>query len=85
MTQFIDPNVAYNFQKFYGLSPVVLGQSQIGLTLSLRDRVNKNRNINFLFPADFSTPNYSVSSPTILAKVNTNIENQNPYAGGQIF
>jgi hypothetical protein len=77
-------NVAYNYQKVPGLVTSNKAQSQAGLTISMRDRPNLNRNVVFLFPTNEATPNYGAGSPTLGARTNTVIDGTVTYAGRQV-
>lgn len=77
-------NVAYNYQKVPGLVTSNQAQSLAGLTISMRDRPNLNRNIVFLFPTNETTPNYGAGSPTLGLRTSTVIDNTVSYAGRQV-
>jgi len=77
-------NVAYNYQKVPGLVTSNQVQSVAGLTISMRDRPNLNRNVTFLFPTNETTPNYGAGSPTLGARTNTVIDSTVTYAGRQV-
>lgn len=76
-------NVAYNYQKVPGLVTSNKLQSQAGLTISLRDNPNLNRNVAFLFPTNLTTPNYGAGSPTLLARSSIQTSGDVTYAGRQ--
>lgn len=79
-----DPNVAYNYQKVPGLVASNQAQSIAGLTISMRDRPNLNRNVVFLFPTNETTPNYGAGSPTMGLRTTTAIDDTVSYAGRQV-
>lgn len=78
-------NVAYNFQKVPGLVSADPAQAIAGLKITLRDDPTKNRNINFLFPVNQSTPNPGAGSPTLLSYTKTTIDNSTLYVGRQVY
>lgn len=80
----LDPNVAYNFQKVPGLVTSNKLQSEVGLAIALRNRPNLNRNVNFVFPNNFETPNYGAGSPTLLGVSSLQSVQDVPYAGRQL-
>lgn len=82
-TIYNNPNVAYNYQKNPNLVNSNLAQSQAGLTIALRDRPNLNRNVNFVFPINLSTPNFNAGSPTLGARLPQPIGDVE-YAGRQV-
>lgn len=75
-------NVAYNYQKVPNLVKSDSIQSSMGLVVALRDKANYNRNVLFAFPANYSTPNFNINSPTIGAVNNTEVGTT--YTGKQI-
>jgi len=77
-------NVAYNYQKVPGLVTSNQVQSIAGLTISMRDRPNLNRNVTFLFPTNEATPNYGAGSPTLGLRTTTVIDDTVSYAGRQV-
>lgn len=80
-----NPNVAYNYQKYSNLTTSNVAQSKAGLTIALRDRVNVNRNANFIFPNNLSTPNFGAGSPTILSVISPpTIDGVITYMGYQV-
>lgn len=80
-----NPNITYNYQKYPNLETSNLAQSEVGLTIALRDRPNLNRNVTFLFPANMATPNPGAGSPTMLAQTRTTIDSVTPYFGRQVY
>lgn len=80
-----DPNVAYNYQKYPNLVTSNLAQSEAAKIIALRDRPNKNRNVNFLFPVSLATPNPGAGSPTLLAQNRTTVDGVTPFAGRQVY
>lgn len=80
---FINANVAYNYQKNFNVVTSDRLQAIAGLTLVLRDDPTKNRNINFQYPINFSTPNSGAGSPTMLAVQSPKPISIDPYAGQQ--
>lgn len=84
MTQsIVNANVAYNYQKNSNVVTSDKLQSLAGLTLALRDDPTKNRNINFQYPINFSTPNPGAGSPTMLAVKSPKLIGIDPYMGQQ--
>lgn len=79
-----NPNVAYNYQKVPGLVVANQAQSVAGLTISMRDRPNLNRNVVFLFPTNEATPNYGAGSPSLGLRTTTVIDDTVSYAGRQV-
>lgn len=80
---YVNANVAYNYQKNSNVVTSDGLQSLVGLTLVQRDLPVKNRNINFQYPINFSTPNPGAGSPTTLAIQSPKPISLNPYAGQQ--
>lgn len=77
--------VAYNYQKVPNLTTSNYEQSIAGLTVSMRDRTNTNRNPIFLFPANLTTPNFGAGSVTIGARtLNPILPDGLRFAGRQI-
>lgn len=79
----INPNVAYNYQKNPYLIKTNTQQVQTGFALTQRDRTQSNRNVNSLFPVNFSTPNPSAGAPTALTNLGPRPINIEMYAGYQ--
>jgi len=80
---YVNANVAYNYQKNPQSVSSDVAQSIAGLVIALRDDPTKNRNINFLYPINNSTPNNGAGSPTLLAVRSPKSVGTNPYAGNQ--
>lgn len=81
----LNSNVSYNYQKVPGLVTSDRIQSQVGLTIAMRDRTNLNRNVIFEFPANFSTPNYNIDNPTLTGRnVSSILPNNEIYVGRQL-
>lgn len=80
---YVNANVAYNYQKNPNVVTSDKLQSLAGLTLALRDDPTKNRNVNFQYPINFSTPNPGAGSPTALAIQSPKPISLDPYAGQQ--
>lgn len=80
---YIDPNVAYNFQKNPYLIKTNKNQVEAGYVLTQRNNTQANRNVNSLFPANFSTPNPAAGAPTALVNVGPRPINIEMYAGYQ--
>lgn len=80
----LDPNVTYNYQKVPYLVTSNKLQSEAGLAISLRDRPNINRNVNFNFPVNMTTPNYGAGSPTLLGVSSLQSVGDVTYAGRQV-
>jgi len=80
---YINANVTYNYQKNNNVVTSDSLQAQAGLTLVLRDDPGKNRNINFQYPINFSTPNPGAGSPTVLAITSPKPISLEQYAGKQ--
>lgn len=79
----IDPNIAYNYQKNPYLVKTNKDQVQAGFVLTQRNNTQANRNVNSLFPANFSTPNPAAGSPTALVNNGPRPINIEMYAGYQ--
>jgi hypothetical protein len=79
----VNANVNYNYQKNSNVVTSDGLQSLAGLTLVLRDNPTKNRNINFQYPINFSTPNPGAGSPTVLAVQSPKSIGLDVYAGQQ--
>lgn len=79
----VNANVSYNYQKNPNNATADPAQTLAGLTLVLRDDPTKNRNINFQYPINFSTPNPGAGSPTVLAVQSPKSISIDVYAGQQ--
>lgn len=77
-------NVAYNYQKNPYLDTSNKSQALAGLAIALRDNTNFNRNVNYIFPINMSTPNLGAGSPTVAAISSPKTIGINPYAGSQV-
>jgi hypothetical protein len=76
-------NVAYNYQKNPYLIKTNKEQSILGFTLTQRDNTQLNRNVNSLFPINFSTPNPAAGSPTAGTVIGPKPVTFEPVAGFQ--
>lgn len=77
--------VSYNYQKVPGLVTSDILQSKAGLAIAMRDRTNLNRNVNFSFPANLTTPNFNIDNPTLSGRTsNSLLPDGITYAGKQI-
>lgn len=79
-----NPNVAYNYQKTPGLITSDTLQSVAGLSVTLRNNPNYNRNLSTLYPVGQSTPNPGAGYPTMLALQSPKGVGEFPYAGSQV-
>lgn len=79
----VNANVSYNYQKNSNVVTSDKFQTLAGLTIALRDDPTKNRNINFQYPINFSTPNPAAGSPTVLALQSPKNIGLDTYAGQQ--
>lgn len=79
----INPNVAYNYQKNPYLIKTNKDQVQVGFALTQRNNTQSNRNVNSLFPVNFSSPNPGAGNPTALANMGPRPINLEIFAGYQ--
>jgi len=79
----INPNVAYNYQKNPYLIKTNTNQVQAGFALTQRNNTQSNRNVNSLFPVNFSSPNSGAGTPTALTNMGPRPINLEIYAGYQ--